>query len=289
MNTSLIPSRVPPRPAPRPPPIVGPRPPRLPVILPPLALAALPSVLMGAEPPVVVRKTLLQELNLPAIWFLVACSLLVVWFVIDVLLRTRRGQVQPPAVHEGLRMRFARGEYQGAFDFCRGQASLLATVVAAGLRHAPEGRAAAEDAMATAIGGGGARFQNTIAYLSVIGVIAPMVGLTGTVLGMIDAFAVMGQAGAADPAKLSGAIGHVLHATAGGLIVAIPAFVSYYLLRNRVAHEVHAVSETVAELFRRFPFAALAGRDLRGAEACCAAPATTPETAVVEGMMARSG
>jgi biopolymer transport protein ExbB len=238
--------------------------------------------LSAAEAPAVVRRTLLEELNLPAIWFLVACSLLVVWFVIDVFLRTRRSQVQPATVLEALRTRFRRGDYQGAFDVCRAHGAPLAAVVAAGLRHASEGKTAAEEAMATAIAGAGARFQNTIAYLSVIGVIAPMVGLTGTVLGMIDAFAVMGQAGAADPAKLSGAIGHVLHATAGGLIVAIPAFVSYYLLRNRVAHEVHAVGETVAELFRRFPYAALDGRDLRGAEACAAAPSGVPDGARAE-------
>ena len=228
--------------------------------------------------PVVVKKTLLQELNLPAIWFLVACSLLIVWFVIDLYLKSMRSRLLPPVAVERVRLLFQRGDYQGAFDFTRVQACLFGDIVHAALKHAAGGQRASEEAAAHALAGGHAYFQTRIAYLSVIGVIAPMVGLTGTVLGMIDAFAVMGQAGASDPSKLSGAIGHVLHATAGGLIVAIPAFVFYYLLRNRVAHEVHGVSSAAVELFRRFPYEDMARKELKGGEACAARPAWSAET-----------
>lgn len=228
----------------------------------------------GQEPaaPVVLQQTLLQKLNMPTIYILVACSMLIVWLVVDGYLRTAPAQIVPPAPLEALRTRFRAGDYQGAFDYCRANPGLLANVVGAALRHAPEGKAAAEDAAVTAIMGESARFQNKIAYLSVIGVIAPMIGLVGTVLGMIEAFAAMGQAGAADPSKLSGAIGKVLYATAGGLVVAIPAFVFYYLLRNRTAHAIHALQEAVAELFRRFPYADLAAVQFAGGEACAARP-----------------
>jgi hypothetical protein len=60
----------------------------------------------------------------------------------------------------------------------------------------------------------------------------------------------------------------VLHATAGGLIVAIPAFVLHYVLRSRVALAVRAVAEEVHELFRGFPYASRDGVDFRGAERC---------------------
>jgi len=211
-------------------------------------------------------RTLLQELNLPAIWFLVACSVLIVWLVIDLYLRSARRELLPAATLAMVRASFRRGDFQAAFDACAGRTGLLATAVLAALRHASDGKAASEDAAAGALEAGQARLQTRIAYLSVIGVIAPMVGLTGTVLGMIDAFAAMGQPGAADPARLSGAIGHVLHATAGGLIVAIPAFVLHYVLRSRVAHAVRAVADEVQELFRGFPYASRAGVDFRGAE-----------------------
>jgi biopolymer transport protein ExbB len=99
-----------------------------------------------------------------------------------------------------------------------------------------------------------------------------MIGLTGTVVGMIQAFAAMGQAGAADPSKLSGAIGHVLHATASGLAVAIPAFIFYYLIRNRVGHSVHAVSDAANDLFRKFPYEHIAHVEFEGGESFAATP-----------------
>jgi biopolymer transport protein ExbB len=179
----------------------------------------------------------------------------------------------PAGARDALRSLFRSGDYRGAYAYCESQAPLIARVVGAGLRHAPDGKGPAEDAMVSAIMAGNARFQNKIAYLSVIGVIAPMIGLAGTVFGMIEAFAAMGQAGAADPSKLSGAIGKVLYATAGGLVVAIPAFVFYYLLRNRTAHAIHLVQEAANDLFRRFPYDDLAGSPFEGAEPCAARPA----------------
>lgn len=221
---------------------------------------------------IAVKKTLLQELNLPAIWFLLACSLLIVWLVVDVFLKSGAKRILPESDRNVVRSRFAQGDYQAAYDGCAARPGVFNGAVRAGLRHIGEGKRAVEEAMMMALAGANAPFQTKIAYLSVIGVIAPMVGLTGTVLGMIDAFSLMGQAGAADPSKLSGAIGHVLHATAGGLIVAIPAFVFYYALRNRISHQFHTVSAELAELFRGFPFEALSGQTLRGAEVCAAKP-----------------
>jgi biopolymer transport protein ExbB len=190
----------------------------------------------------------------------------IVWLVIDLTLRSARRELLPTATLAMVRASFRRGDFQAAFDACAGRTGLFAAAMLAALRHASEGKAASEDAAAGALEAGQARLQTRIAYLSVIGVIAPMVGLTGTVLGMIDAFGAMGQPGAADPARLSGAIGHVLHATAGGLIVAIPAFVLHYVLRSRVAHAVRAVADEVHELFRGFPYASRAGVDFCGAE-----------------------
>ncbi len=228
----------------------------------------------------VVRKTLLQELNLPAIWFLVACSLVIVWLVIDLYQKSGRRRLAPPTDLTRIKEHFARGDYEAAFGLAGALSGVLGDAVQAGLRHCSAGAKPAEDAVASSLAGSAARFHTKISYLSVIGVIAPMVGLTGTVLGMIDAFALMGQAGAADPSKLSGAIGHVLHATAGGLMVAIPAFVFYYLLRSRVGHGFHEAGAAVAELFRSFPYDDFAGHSFRGAEPCAARPVwAEPESA----------
>ena len=101
--------------------------------------------------------------------------------------------------------------------------------------------------------------QTYISYLSVIGVCAPMVGLLGTVTGMIKAFATLGSSGIGDPSSLSNAIGEVLVATASGLFIAIPAFGSYYFLRNRAAKVLHDIQDTMAGLLRKMPYEKLAG------------------------------
>ena len=242
------------------------------------ALLVLPSISWAADAaaPAVVKKSLLAELNMPAIWFLLACSMLIVWFVLDVFMKSSPKLMLPADRVEALRDFFRRGDYQGALNYCVENPTTVTNVVHAGLKYSPGGLQAAEDAMSNAIVRENANFQNKIAYLSVIGVIAPMVGLTGTVLGMISAFSVMGQAGAADPSKLSAAIGHVLHATAGGLIVAIPAFVFYYLLRNHISHRIHALSVAVADLFRKFPYSQLADVEFAGGESYAAAPTWEP-------------
>lgn len=238
-------------------------------------LAATPLALLAqaaAAPAAVKKVSLLQELSSPFILPLWACSALIVYLVIDLFLKSGTKQFVPPADVETLRTYFRAGDYHGAYAWTAANSGSVAAVVHAGIKHSTGGKTAAEDAMGAAIIGENAKFQNKIAYLSVIGVIAPMVGLTGTVVGMIQAFAAMGAAGAADPSKLSGAIGHVLHATAAGLAVAIPAFVFYYLLRNRVSHQIHELSLAVNDLFRCYPYEHMKDVAFEGGEHVAATP-----------------
>src|SRR5205823_14208027 len=114
--------------------------------------------------------------------------------------------------------------------------------------------------------------QTYISYLSVIGVCAPMIGLLGTVTGMIKAFAKLGSSGIGDPAGLSAAIGEVLVATASGLIIAIPAFGAFYFLRNRATDSLHHIQDIVNSLFRKMPYESLAGVHLGDEELYAAIP-----------------
>lgn len=235
----------------------------------PLALLAQAATAPAAT---VQSKSLLQELSAPAIIPLWFCSALIVYLVIDMYLKSSAKQFLPEADTETLRTYFRAGDYHGAYAWSAATKGAIPEVIHAGLKHTPAGKTATEDAMGAAIIGVNANFQNKIAYLSVIGVIAPMIGLTGTVVGMIQAFAAMGQAGAADPSKLSGAIGHVLHATAAGLAVAIPAFVFYYLLRNRISHQIHNLSLVANDLFRGFPYRHMENVAFEGGEKVAAEP-----------------
>lgn len=236
-------------------------------------LAATPlTVLAQTAAPAAKKVSLLQELSSPFILPLWACSALIVYLVIDLYLKSGAKQFVPHSDLDVLRTYFRAGDYHGAYAWTATAKGSIPAVVHAGIKHSTGGKTASEDAMGAAIIGENSKFQNKIAYLSVIGVIAPMVGLTGTVVGMIQAFAAMGQAGAADPSKLSGAIGHVLHATAAGLAVAIPAFVFYYLLRNRVSHQIHELSLAINDLFRCFPYEHMKDVAFEGGEPVAATP-----------------
>jgi biopolymer transport protein ExbB len=114
--------------------------------------------------------------------------------------------------------------------------------------------------------------QTYISYLSVIGVCTPMLGLLGTVTGMIKAFVKLGASGIGDPSGLSAAIGEVLMATASGLFIAIPAFGAFYFLRNRATASIHYVQDVVNSLFRKMPYDSLAGVHLGDEELYAAIP-----------------
>jgi biopolymer transport protein ExbB len=209
----------------------------------------------------------------PIMIFIGICSVATLYLIVDGLARVTNFKKTVPNDHvEGLKSLFRAGDYQGAYKFCKSNPSPVTNVVRSGLMMAGEGKHAAEEAMYAETSKENARMQYFISYLSVIGVCTPMIGLLGTVFGMISAFATLGTSGIGDPSKLSAAIGEVLIATASGLLIAIPAFFSFYWLRNRAAKIVHRIQETVGMLFRKMPYEHLAGAHLGDEELYAATP-----------------
>lgn len=91
-------------------------------------------------------------------------------------------------------------------------------------------------------------YMKPIDYLSIIGAVAPMVGLLGTVSGMIKAFQTIGAQGMGKPEALAGNIGEALVTTATGLIVAIPAMLFYYYFRNSFIKSTATLGRNVGGL-----------------------------------------
>jgi biopolymer transport protein ExbB len=118
---------------------------------------------------------------------------------------------------------------------CRDEPSFLSFVMLHGMSEAEEGWPAIEKALEDASAEQAARLFRKIEFLSVIGNLAPMVGLLGTVTGMIIAFQqVAGSQGAAGAGELAEGIYQALVTTVGGLIVAIPSLAAFAFFRNRV-------------------------------------------------------
>lgn len=109
------------------------------------------------------------------------------------------------------------------------------------------GRQKVEDALADFSVRENSRYMSWIGYFSVIAQAAPMIGLFGTVAGMIMAFDTMGLSGGSDPGALAGNISLALMTTAGGLVVAIPSIFCFYIFKNRFNKLVGEAQEVAIE------------------------------------------
>lgn len=193
-----------------------------------------------------------------------------VWLIIDIWMRTNAKKMTPAADVESAQQLFLAGDYIGAYATMKVAISPFAQVVRAALGSVGYGKDATEEALLTELDKITSTLQTRINYLSVIGVCTPMVGLLGTVSGMRGAFASLGTSGIGDPTALSMHIGEVLIATASGLFVAIPAFMGFYFLRNKLQSAVHQLQEKAEMLFRHAPYDYLKDVDV-GQEATYAA------------------
>ncbi len=166
---------------------------------------------------------------------LFALSVAAAYLVFDQVMSLRRSEVLPDGVAETVRQSLLTARVPEADAVCRRQPSVLSVVLLAGLSEIGFGWREVEKAVEDSLAEQSARLMRRIEYLSVIGNIAPMVGLLGTVTGMIFAFqqvaATRGAAGAADLAE---GIYQALVTTVGGLVVAIPSLAAYAICRNRV-------------------------------------------------------
>lgn len=110
------------------------------------------------------------------------------------------------------------------------------------------GRDHVEDAIADFTINENRKTMTWVNYISVIGQTAPMLGLMGTVIGMVSAFAILKTTGAADPAILAGKISVALLTTLWGLITAVPCILTFYILKNRFNNMVADCVHTAEEL-----------------------------------------
>lgn len=200
------------------------------------------------------------------------CSIATMYLIGDGVMRTGLKRVMPQPHVDAVKSSFRQGDYVGAYNYCRANLSPFSNVCGVAISLLGEGKQVVEEGLIGELAKENSHMNTHISYLSVIGVCAPMIGLLGTVTGMISAFAVLGSQGIGDPSKLSAAIGEVLVATASGLLIAIPAFFGYYVLRNRAIKALHDIQDTMAGLLRKMPYDQLAGANIGDEELYAATP-----------------
>jgi biopolymer transport protein ExbB len=194
------------------------------------------------------------------IWLcILATSIIMMTLIIQNAIGFKKDKLSPPPLVDSLRQLVSSGNYQEAWETCNANKNYLANVMKAGLSRIGRGKEAVEGAVAEHGLREATLLRTRNSYLSVIGVVSPMIGLLGTVIGMMGAFAVLAGSGVSDPKALSGKISEVLLATAAGLFIAIPAFVSYYIFRNVSQASIVHSDDIVNTLLMDVPYEELAG------------------------------
>lgn len=140
-------------------------------------------------------------------------------------------------------------------NICNAQPSVVGNIFAAGMEriNAEEfNKEMIQEAMEEASGEELAAPFAMINYLNVIASVAPMVGMLGTVSGMVKAFQSIRTAGGmADPAEMAGNISEALITTASGLIIAIPAMLAFFFFKNKYGKIVTNVTRSVGDIFTK--------------------------------------
>ena len=181
---------------------------------------------------------------------IVVLSIAAVALVIEHLLTIRQRTMIPKGFGDEIHALLSAGRLKDALARCRKVPGFLSLVLEAGIIEIENGWQSVEKSVEDAIAEQAARLFRKIEYLSVIGNIAPMLGLLGTVIGMIFSFQTLSDLqGAAMAGDLAGGIYKALITTVLGLVVAIPALAAFAIFRNRIDHMTAEVAYVAQHVF----------------------------------------
>jgi len=179
-------------------------------------------------------------------YLIVGLSIAMVALILEHLLSIRRGVLMPAGLAEEVHKMLAESQYPQAAEHCRERGGFLGYVLGAGMAEVELGYSAIEKSMEDASTEQSARLFRKIEYLNVISTLAPMLGLLGTVWGMINAFLEFESKANPQVSELAPGIYKALITTLLGLGVAVPALAAFAIFRNRI-DELVAESSLLAE------------------------------------------
>jgi biopolymer transport protein ExbB len=144
--------------------------------------------------------------------------------------------VVPMEVAGHFREVLAQGNLQGAYEIVRSSDSFLGRVLSKGIEHLPNGLPEARHAMERTADAETVRMEKQISMMAVLGTLGPMIGLIGTLKGMISSFSVIAMGGVTLKAsEVANGISEALLLTFEGVSLSVPAIYFFALFRNRIA------------------------------------------------------
>jgi len=173
--------------------------------------------------------------------------------IIEHAISVSRDKLAPPDMIETIESHLDNNDVQGAYEFCEQNPNYLTNIMVAALPKVSHGFDSMEQAASDVGEEEAIKLHAKISWLSLIGNIAPLLGLLGTVSGMLTAFGVIENSTNPNPAELAGGIKEALVTTMLGLVVAVPVMVGFFFYRNRVVKivlEISAITEDMLDRFR---------------------------------------
>ena len=185
----------------------------------------------------------------PTIYPLIACSIIVFAVVLERLFYFRKIKNNNFRMFKKIELMIIEGEITKAAHELKNERGPVAKIVAAGLAHYGQERPVIEEHIRVAGDHETHKLEKNLSILDIIASISPLLGLLGTVLGIIDSFNILGAtAGMAAPSQLSVGIAAALISTAVGLIIAIPAMLCYSYFVNLVYQQTKEMNKWSVDL-----------------------------------------
>lgn len=172
-----------------------------------------------------------------------------VYFSVDCAITVRAKRIMPQALIDNVTASMAEGDVLKALQNCESEPGPLANILSAGFSHVEEGYDVIQESISTAADLETEQIMQKLTWLSVVGNLAPMLGLLGTVQGMIAAFSTLAE-GAPDVGVLAMNISQALFTTAGGLTIAVPCVAVYYTFRNSASKIILQMEAMTIELIK---------------------------------------
>lgn len=184
---------------------------------------------------------------------IVALSVVALAVIIENFVSLNRDKLAPPELIDEIQALFEDEQYQEAMELCENEPSYFTRVCGAGISKLDHSFAVVEKAMEEMGDEESIKMHQKVGWLALIANVAPMMGLLGTVGGMVEAFnEIAASSGGASPAQLAGGISKALLTTMFGLIVALPVTAAFAFIRNRMVRNIIEVGAIIEDLFEHF-------------------------------------
>jgi biopolymer transport protein ExbB len=190
-------------------------------------------------------------------WFMIPvalASLIGVAIIVERLFALRRGRNVPSGFLGGLKAAFPNesGDVAAGVEYCRAKDCPVGRMLSAGIHKLHAGTAAVEEALEDVGANEVSKMRRNLRLLFGVAAVSPMIGLLGSVSGMIRSFQIASLQGVGKAELLSKGIYEALVCTFGGLLVAIPTLLFYYYFLNKIDGIVTEMNDVSQDFLQHY-------------------------------------